>query len=70
VRGWANDATALILYRFAVVAISNRPVLIAESGRHFVAIHRRRATVSARPRLLSLRAAHRARDPQIEITCR
>ena len=47
--GLANDATALILYRFAVAAISTGAVLAAEGDRHLRGHRRRRGRCSARP---------------------
>ena len=66
--GLANDATALILYRFAVVAIIDRGVFAAEGDRHVRRHRRRRSAVRRAVGWLSLRARHRARDPQVEIT--
>ena len=47
--GLANDATALILYRFAVVAITTGAVLAAEGDRH-IRRHRRRRSRCSAPR--------------------
>ena len=47
--GLANDATALILYRFAVAAIFDRHVLAAEGNRH-VRRHRRLRDCCSAPR--------------------
>ena len=49
--GLANDATALILYRFAVAAISTGAVLAAAGDRHLRRHRRRRIAVRHRGRL-------------------
>src|ERR1700756_1468913 len=66
--GLANDATALILYRFAVVAISTGMFSLPKAAGTFVAIVAGEALFGAAVGWLSLRMRHRARDPQIEIT--
>jgi monovalent cation/hydrogen antiporter len=66
--GLANDATALILYRFAVAAISTGMFSLPKAAGTFVAIVACEALFGAAVGWLSLRARHRARDPQIEIT--
>jgi CPA1 family monovalent cation:H+ antiporter len=66
--GLANDATALILYRFAVVAISTGMFSLPKAAGTFVAIIAGEALFGTAVGWLSLRARHRARDPQIEIT--
>jgi monovalent cation/hydrogen antiporter len=66
--GLANDATALILYRFAVVAISTGAFSLPKATGTFIAIVAGEAMFGAAVGWLSLRARHRARDPQIEIT--
>jgi CPA1 family monovalent cation:H+ antiporter len=66
--GLANDATALILYRFAVVAISTGLFSLPKAAGTFVAIIAGELLFGAAIGWLSLRARHRARDPQIEIT--
>src|SRR6202166_44255 len=66
--GLANDATALILYRFAVVAISTGAFSLPEAAGSFVVIVAGEVAFGAAVGWLSLRARHRARDPQIEIT--
>jgi Na+/H+ antiporter len=66
--GLANDATALILYRFAVVAISTGLFSLPEAAGAFVAIVAGEMLFGAAVGWISLRARHRARDPQIEIT--
>ena len=65
--GLANDATALILYRFAVVAISTGMFSLPEAAGTFVAIIAGEVLFGVAVGWLSLRARHRARDPQIEI---
>src|SRR6202166_2803035 len=66
--GLANDATALILYRFAVVAISTGLFSLPKAAGAFVAIVAGEMLFGAAVGWISLRALHRARDPQIEIT--
>ncbi|MGB8604362.1 Na+/H+ antiporter [Bradyrhizobium sp.] len=66
--GLANDATALILYRFAVAAISTGMFSLPEAAGAFVVIVACEALFGAAVGWLSLRARHHARDPQIEIT--
>jgi CPA1 family monovalent cation:H+ antiporter len=66
--GLANDATALILYRFAVAAISTGMFSLPKAAGEFVAIIACEVLFGAAVGWLSLRARHRARDPQIEIT--
>ena len=66
--GLANDATALILYRFAVVAISTGMFSLPKAAGTFVAIVAGEALFGAAVGWLSLRVRHRARDPQVEIT--
>jgi monovalent cation/hydrogen antiporter len=66
--GLANDATALILYRFAVVAISTHMFSLPKAAGTFVVIVAGEMLFGAAVGWLSLRARHRARDPQIEIT--
>jgi monovalent cation/hydrogen antiporter len=66
--GLANDATALILYRFAVVAISTGIFSLPTAAGEFAAIVAGEAAFGAAVGWISLRARHRARDPQIEIT--
>ena len=66
--GLANDATALILYRFAVVAISTGTFSLPKASGTFVAIVAGEMLFGAAVGWLSLRARHRARDPQVEIT--
>ncbi len=66
--GLANDATALILYRFAVVAISTGVFSLPKATGDFTAIVAGEMLFGAAVGWLSLRARHRARDTQIEIT--
>lgn len=66
--GLANDATALILYRFAVVAITTGSFSLPKASGTFLAILAGEIAFGAAIGWLSLRARHRARDPQIEIT--
>jgi monovalent cation/hydrogen antiporter len=66
--GLANDATALILYRFAVAAISTGAFSLPKATGEFVAIVGGELLFGAAVGWVSLRARHRARDPQIEIT--
>lgn len=66
--GLANDATALILYRFAVAAISTGAFSLPKAGGTFMAIVAGEILFGVAVGWLSLRARQRARDPQIEIT--
>lgn len=66
--GLANDATALILYRFAVVAISTGMFSLPKATGTFAAIVVGELLFGAAVGWLSLRMRHRARDPQVEIT--
>jgi Na+/H+ antiporter len=66
--GLANDATALILYRFAVVAIATGAFSLPKATGTFAAIVVCEMLFGAAVGWVSLRARHRARDPQIEIT--
>src|SRR6202048_1613338 len=66
--GLANDATALILYRFAVVAISTGMFSLPKAAGGFAVIVIAEMLFGAAIGWLSLRARHRARDPQVEIT--
>src|SRR5436305_740716 len=66
--GLANDATALILYRFAVVAITTGAFSLPTASASFVAIVACEILFGAAVGWLSLRARHYMRDPQIEIT--
>jgi Na+/H+ antiporter len=66
--GLANDATALILYRFAVVAISTGAFSLPKAAGAFVVIIVGEVLFGLAVGWLSLRMRHRARDPQVEIT--
>jgi CPA1 family monovalent cation:H+ antiporter len=66
--GLANDATALILYRFAVAAIFTGAFSLPIATSEFAAIVAGEIVFGAAVGWLSLRARHFARDPQIEIT--
>jgi Na+/H+ antiporter len=66
--GLANDATALILYRFAVVAISTGAFSLSKATGTFAVIVVGEMLFGAAVGWLSLRMRHRARDPQVEIT--
>jgi Na+/H+ antiporter len=66
--GLANDATALILYRFAVAAISTGMFSLPKATATFSAIVVCELLFGAAVGWLSLRMRHRARDPQVEIT--
>jgi Na+/H+ antiporter len=66
--GLANDATALILYRFAVAAVSTGMFSLPKAAGEFVGIVAGEMLFGVAVGWLSLRARHRARDPQIEIT--
>jgi Na+/H+ antiporter len=66
--GLANDATALILYRFAVVAISSGAFSLTQATGMFAGIIVGEALFGAAVGWLSLRARHYAHDPKVEIT--
>src|ERR1700743_1544042 len=66
--GLANDATALILYRFAVIAISTGLFSLPKAVGEFSAIVAGETAFGIAVGWLSLRARHWARDPQVEIT--
>ncbi len=66
--GLANDATALILYRFAVVAISTGAFSLPKAVGEFSAIVVAETLFGVAVGWLFLRARHWARDPQVEIT--
>jgi CPA1 family monovalent cation:H+ antiporter len=66
--GLANDATALILYRFALVAISTGMFSLPKAAGSFVVIVVGELLFGTAVGWLSLRARHYVRDPQIEIT--
>src|ERR1700730_11183465 len=66
--GLANDDAALILYRFAVAAISTGMLSLSKATGEFAAIVASEVLFGVAVGWLSLRMRHRARDPQIEIT--
>jgi monovalent cation/hydrogen antiporter len=66
--GLANDATALIIYRFAVAAITTGIFWLPKATGEFAAIVALEVLFGVAVGWLSLRIRHRARDPQIEIT--
>jgi CPA1 family monovalent cation:H+ antiporter len=66
--GLANDATALILYRFAVAAISTGMFSLPKATGIFAAVVTGELLFGAAVGWLSLRMRHRARDPQVELT--
>lgn len=66
--GLANDATALILYRFAVLAITTGAFSLPVASATFAAILAGEIAFGIAIGWLSLRLRHWARDPQIEIT--
>jgi Na+/H+ antiporter len=66
--GLANDATTLILYRFAVVAISTGSLSLPTAAGTFAAILICELAFGLLIGWLSLRLRHRARDPRVEIT--
>src|SRR5437016_12979413 len=66
--GLANDATALILYRFAVAAISTGMFSLPIAAGEFATIIAGEMLFGVAVGWISLRVRHRARDPQIEIT--
>src|SRR5438552_14182431 len=66
--GLANDATALILYRFALVAILSGMFSLPKATGTFAAIVTGEILFGSAVGWLSLRARHWARDPQVEIT--
>jgi monovalent cation/hydrogen antiporter len=66
--GLANDATALILYRFALAAITTGAFSLPKATGEFAAIVVCEIAFGIVVGWLSLRARRRSRDPQIEIT--
>src|SRR4029078_7367858 len=66
--GLANDATALILYRFAVAAISTGLFSLPKATGTFASMVPCEILSGLAIGWLSLHARHRTRDPQIEIT--
>jgi monovalent cation/hydrogen antiporter len=66
--GLANDATALIVYRFALGAIVTGAFSLPEASGEFVAIIMGEIAFGIAIGWISLRARHCAHDPQVEIT--
>ncbi len=66
--GLANDATALVLYRFAVVAVSTGTFSLGEASGTFVLIVIGELIYGLAVGWLSLRLRHWAREPRVEIT--
>ncbi|MBR0717420.1 Na+/H+ antiporter [Bradyrhizobium liaoningense] len=66
--GLANDATALILYRFALAAIMTGSFSLPLAGGEFMLIVAGEIAFGIGVGWLSLRARKWARDPQVELT--
>jgi Na+/H+ antiporter len=66
--GLVNDATALIMYRFAIVAISTGLFSLRTAAGEFVIIVLGEIAYGLLIGWASLRLRNRARDPQVEIT--
>jgi len=66
--GLANDATALILYRFAVVAITTGAFSLPKATGMFAGVVTGEVLFGIAVGWLTLRARHHARDPEVEIT--
>src|SRR6202158_5574877 len=66
--GLANDATALILYRFAVAAVSTGLFSFGDAAGDFALIVIGEIVYGIAIGWLSLRLRHWARDPRVEIT--
>jgi monovalent cation/hydrogen antiporter len=66
--GLANDATALILYRFAVIAITTGTFSLSKATGMFFTVVAAELLFGIAVGWLSMRTRHYARDPQIEIT--
>src|ERR1700688_2982962 len=66
--GLANDATALVLYRFAVVAVSTGTFSLGEASGQFVMIVVGEIIYGLAVGWLSLRLRHWAHEPRVEIT--
>jgi CPA1 family monovalent cation:H+ antiporter len=66
--GLANDATALVLYRFAVVAVSTGTFSLGEASGTFVLIVIGEIIYGLAVGWLSLRLRQWAREPRVEIT--
>lgn len=65
--GLANDATALILYRFAVAAITTGLFSLPQAAGTFAAIVASEIAFGLAVGWVSLRLRHYARDPQVEL---
>src|SRR5215472_9791310 len=66
--GFANDASALILYRFAVAAVGSGAFSLAEAAGEFALIVVGEIAYGIGLGWLSLRLRRWARDPRVEIT--
>jgi Na+/H+ antiporter len=66
--GLANDATALVLYRFAVVAVSTGTFSLGQASGEFVLIVVGEIAYGLAVGWLSLNLRRWARDPRVEIT--
>src|SRR5262249_57549919 len=66
--GLANDATALILYRFAVIAITTGAFSLTKATGMFLGVVAGELLFGIAVGWLTLRARHYARDPAVEIT--
>jgi CPA1 family monovalent cation:H+ antiporter len=66
--GLANDATALILYRFAVIAITTGTFSLSKATGTFFMVVAAEVLFGIIVGWLSMRIRHFARDPQVEIT--
>jgi Na+/H+ antiporter len=66
--GLANDATALILYRFALAAILSGTFSLSKASGTFVTVVVGEILFGTAVGWFSLRARHWARDPQVELT--
>src|SRR6201990_1671467 len=66
--GLANDATALILYRFAVIAITTGAFSLSKATGMFLGVVIGELLFRVAVGWLTLRARHYAKDPQVAIT--
>jgi monovalent cation/hydrogen antiporter len=66
--GLANDATALIIYRFAIAAVSTGVFSLTQAGGTFLLIFVGEIAWGIAVGWLSLRLRRWARDPRVEIT--
>src|SRR5215470_1170725 len=66
--GLANDATALILYKFAVLAVTAGSFSVAQAAGNFVLIVIGEVLFGIGVGWLSLRLRQRAHNPRVEIT--